>query len=166
MIHNVLSLDDLDTVWDMYKELNNLVYMPDGICMHRHSPSTVGRFLITYFNNEEFKQILNKVIPVLEQHLQTNVEPVSNRVLRYINHGFIEKHLDSNHHNDIESNLSVLIQMSDRDLYKGGDLIIDNKLILMSPGDLVYYTYDLEHEVKKIKQGERFMINIRCYYKH
>ena len=111
---------------------------------------------------EEFSEFWQSIKPVLDAHTGTDVNLTSIVVLKYNNTCFLPPHLDSyNNRYQCESDLSVVIQLSSPDSYTGGALIVSKQLIEMQPGDAVFYTYDHEHEVKTIKQGVRYVINLR-----
>ena len=65
-------------------------------------------------------------------------------------------------HEAQESDLSVILQLNHPDDYKGGDMMIDGELVEMNQGDMVYYTYDVRHGVMQVKNGSRYVVNLRC----
>jgi predicted 2-oxoglutarate/Fe(II)-dependent dioxygenase YbiX len=95
--------------------------------------------------------------------LSYEVELVYCRILKYGYNGFIAKHVDSYAEKTQQAtDLSIIIQLSDPASYKGGELIIENQLMDLQPGDMLAYTYEHEHEVKRVKEGIRYVINLRC----
>ena len=90
-------------------------------------------------------------------------ELVYSRVLKYNRNCFIPSHIDTYDEDWQQANdISVIIQLNPRDDYTGGDAIVSNQLFELNPGDCIYYTYDNEHEIKKIKSGIRYVVNLRC----
>lgn len=159
-IPNVLSQDQIDSILSKYKTLNNEVIINDKV-QNRHYPSGVGHFMISELTDEElghdiWNSISNSIFPL-------NCLLVYSRVLTYWRTCFIPKHTDSFAGEwQSENDLSIIIQLNHPSEYNGGILCIDNKVQTLSPGDLVMYTYNEEHEVKTIRKGARYVLNLRC----
>ena len=64
--------------------------------------------------------------------------------------------------NQEPSDISVIIQITDPAAYTGGAMIVSGQLIELDLGDMIFYTYDVEHEITPIKNGIRYVINLRC----
>lgn len=159
---NVVSVDTIDNAFNAYRTLPGQVFI-DNTSMDRGWASTVGHFIIHEFTPGELPGLWWEVKPWLEQNTGSTCELVYTRILKYNPTCYIPRHVDSvdldhQHEND----LSVLIGMVPPDQYKGGELIIDNRMFELDTGDIVYYTYEHPHEVKKVKEGVRYVVNLRC----
>lgn len=155
---SVLDNDDIKKVFDLYKNSNNSIKLNDVIT-DRHWASQIGNFLITEFTNDEFSFVWDKVKKLFPE----DTELVYSRVLKYNRNCFIPSHIDTYDEDWQQANdISVIIQLNPRDDYTGGDAIVSNQLFELNPGDCIYYTYDNEHEIKKIKSGIRYVVNLRC----
>jgi predicted 2-oxoglutarate/Fe(II)-dependent dioxygenase YbiX len=78
---------------------------------------------------------------------------------------WLRNHLDSpkNEHEG-DSTHSLNIMLSEKESFTGGSFLIGNEqrqIIELDQGDAVLYDYSHMHEVKKIKSGERWIINVR-----
>lgn len=162
VLKKVISQEIIDEVWDIYKNTTNTVEI-DGYVDDRHRSGQLGVFLLSDYTKEEFKNVWATVKQQLSETLKCDVELVYCRVLKYGLNGYITKHVDGySEKYQQENNLSVIIQLSEPDNYKGGELIISKELMDLQPGDLLAYTYEHEHEVKPVKAGVRYVINLRC----
>ena len=84
------------------------------------------------------------------------------RVIQYPVGSAMEKHLDGWQQKDGESNHGVVIQLNPQESYKGGQFILTKtNLIELNPGDGMLFHYKYQHQVKKIREGERWVLNIR-----
>ena len=154
----ILDSDDIEKVFDLYKNTTNSVLL-DGKETDRHWSSKVGSFIISEFTAEEFNFVWKKVKKVLPH----NTELVYSRVLKYNTNSFIPKHLDTYASDWQQQNdLSIIIQLSHPSDYTGGEAIVSKRLFELYPGDCIYYTYEHEHEIKKVKSGIRYVVNLRC----
>jgi hypothetical protein len=162
VIRNVLSPKIVDEAWDLYRNTTNIIEL-DGRIMDRHTCGMLGVFLLSKYTKEEFKNIWQEVKPKLVNELSSDVELVYCRILKYGLNGHIVKHTDSYFESrQNPSDLSIIIQLSDPNSYKGGQLIISKELMDLQQGDMLIYTYEHEHEVKPVKEGIRYVINLRC----
>lgn len=159
--NNVLSQTQIDKIFQIYRNSNNWIEL-DGVWRERHAPSSIGKFLLTIITEEEFKDIWKAIKPVLDKHTGSDVKLIYCRVLKYNSTCFIPNHVDSTSNLQQDSDLSVIIQLNAPDSYIGGAMIVSKQLIELQSGDAVFYTYDHEHEVKTIKQGVRYVLNLRC----
>jgi hypothetical protein len=158
----VISQELIDEIWDIYKNTTNTVEV-DGYSVDRHKSGQLGAFLLSEYTKEEFKNIWPPVKKSLIEIINCDVELVYCRILKYGINGYITKHVDGySEQSQQENNLSVIIQLSDPNNYKGGDLIISKELLNLQSGDMLVYTYEHEHEVKRVKEGIRYVINLRC----
>jgi hypothetical protein len=159
---NVVSVETIGKAFEAYRTLPGQVFI-DNTLMDRAWASTIGHFIIHEFASSELPGLWSEVKPWLEQSTGSTCELVYARILKYNPTCYIPRHVDSvdvKHQN--VNNLSVLIGMVPPEEYKGGELIIDNRLFELDTGDIVYYTYEHPHEVKKIKEGVRYVVNLRC----
>lgn len=160
MIHierNILTEQDRDRIMHLYRTSTNTLTDEHGT-RDRFAPTTVGNFLIASFSKEEFDFVLDKVLPVVARHQHHEVTSVFQRVLCYKRNSFIPKHLDSAIAG-ATSNMSVIVPLNDD--YTGGEMIVGNTMPELAPGDLLYYGYAVPHEIKKIKSGIRYVLNLR-----
>jgi hypothetical protein len=161
MIHQakqVLSPGQIDQIMAMYRDSTNNV-MLNGEYQDRHYASTIGHFQISEFTTDE----VSRFWPDVKNNIPVNTELVYARVLKYNRSCFIPKHVDSfASEYQQENDISVIIQLNDPNDYVGGLLLIGGKLQNMAPGDMVLYTYEEEHEVKTVRRGTRYVLNLRC----
>lgn len=161
MIHQakkVLSSEQIQLLMRMYSDCTNTVLL-NGEYQDRHYPSAIGHFMITEFTLNEVERFW----PDVQKNIPVNTELVYARVLKYNRSCFIPKHVDTFASEwQQENDISVIIQLNDPAEYVGGLLLIQDKLQNMSPGDMVLYTYDAEHEVKTVRRGVRYVLNLRC----
>jgi len=156
----VLSQEQIDYLLNQYKNLNNQVEL-NGESQNRHYPSGVGHFMISELTKDElgsdiWKSVSDSIFPL-------NCMLVYSRILSYWRTCFIPKHTDSYAGEwQAENDLSIIIQLSDPADCTGGILLVDNKVQNLNPGDLIMYTYNEEHEVKTIRNGTRYVLNLRC----
>ncbi len=162
VVRNVLPYQLIDEVWGLYRNTTNVVEI-DGNRVDRHASGLNGVFLLSKYTKEEFKNIWGAVKDSILESLSYEVELVYCRILKYGYNGFIAKHVDSYAEKTQQpTDLSIIIQLSDPASYNGGELIVENQLMGLQPGDMLAYTYEHEHEVKRVKEGIRYVINLRC----
>lgn len=161
LVKSVLSYKTVSRVFELYRTLPNIVKLEqNNEIIDRHTIGVIGKFLLSKFSKEEFAFVWEEVKPVLEQELNSDVELVYARILKYNAGCLIPRHLDT--FTEANSDISVIIQITDPATYKGGEMIVGNQLMNLEVGDMVFYTYDVEHEVKPVKDGIRYVINLRC----
>jgi hypothetical protein len=161
VVKKSLSYDAINRVIELYHSLPNLVKLEQNdTVVDRHTIGLVGKFMLSKFSQEEFDFVWQEVKEHIENELGP-VELVYARVLKYNTTCMIQKHLDSANEST-SSDISVIIQLSDPATYKGGEMIVSNRLIDLQMGDMVFYTYEHEHEVKLVKEGIRYVVNLRC----
>lgn len=159
---NVLTQSTIDQIFELYRNSNNIVIL-DGVAQDRHMSSTVGHFMLTEFNADEISFVWDIAKPALETAMGGSIELVYARVLKYNRTCFIPSHIDTYDNNfQRENDLSVIIQLNSPADYEGGTMIVSKQLIELEPGDSVFYTYEHEHQVSKIKRGIRYVLNLRC----
>lgn len=108
-------------------------------------------YRLSYAESKEF-------LDLLEPHLDGGVI-TSFRVMHYPVGSRIGRHTDGWAPEDGESNRGIIVKLNDN--YKGGELIISKTLVDANIGDAVFYDYTMPHEVKTIKDGERWVVNVR-----
>jgi hypothetical protein len=159
---NVASVDTMEQVFQAYRSLPATVLL-DGKLQDRIWASTVGHFVLSEFAFDEVDFLWREIKPWLDNSTESDCEFVYARVLKYNETCHIPRHVDSFSEDfQRENDLSVLIGMVPPQDYVGGSLIIEDNLFDLDIGDAVYYTYEHPHEVKKIKSGVRYVINLRC----
>ncbi len=81
------------------------------------------------------------------------------QIIKYKTGHFFKPHIDMTNHGVTLQKLTVSVQLSNDEDYKGGDLeVIDNTGVKIAPrgiGDAIYYPTYLQHQVHKIIEGER-----------
>jgi len=161
VIKNALTPELLDYSFKLWQD-SSLQFTDDtGQLRDRVSASTVGHFIVSYWTQKEFQPLLDHLQPIVDKHISN---PMFNdfRILKYSSRCFIPKHLDgtdpakSNTHN-------LIIQMSDTDQYKGGKVIVNDTEYHLDPGDALIYDFKVLHEVRPIKQGIRYVMNLRFH---
>lgn len=152
---NLLSQEDIEFLFHLYKNSNN-------IYINNHGGSSAGNFVLSYFTKEEIEPVWNKICPRLSQCLGESVELKSARILKYNISCFAPKHYDRNSDGVLNMNYhSLIAQLNDPTSYLGGKLKISNQFFDLNLGDAVSYTYDHEHEVSPVRQGIRYVLNLR-----
>ena len=163
IVRKALSSSVITKVFKLYSTSTNLVLLEQNgdRLVDRHTIGLVGKFMLSKFSRAEFAMVWEEVQPLIEKELDCPVDLVYARVLKYNQTCAIPNHLDS-HAEGQDSDLSVIIQITDSAQYRGGDMIVSKQLMDLELGDMVFYTYDEPHEVKPIKEGIRYVINLRC----
>lgn len=164
MIHRenaLLSQEDIKFLFDLYRNSPNIVEEEDRT-VDRHIASTVGHFVISSFTDEEVRPVWEKILDRLSTSLGSKLDLVAVRILRYSKTCFIPSHVDTDgDHTDILNSVSLIAQLNDSSEYFGGNMIVSNTIIRLNVGDAVMYTYDHFHEVKPVKSGVRYVLNLR-----
>lgn len=162
VVRKVLPNHIIDEVWALYRNTTNSIEI-DGRVSDRHSSGQNGMFLLSKYTVDEFKNVWDSVEKLAEITVGSKLELVYCRVLKYGLNGHIVKHVDAYASKwQKENDISIIIQLSDPGKYRGGELIISKELMDLQPGDMLIYTYEHEHEVKPVKDGLRYVINLRC----
>jgi len=163
MIHQVkqaLSHKAIEKVFDLYRESNNSVFIDDHWC-DRFAPLLVGKAMLAKYTNEEFDFVWQEVKPKIEETVG-DAKLVYSRIIKYNPGCYIQNHVDGViYTNKSFHNLSVIIAITDPKTYRGGEMIVGGDYIELEPGDMIFYTYDVEHEIKPVKTGIRYVINLR-----
>ena len=164
IVKSALSYKAIEEVFKLYHNSTNLVKLEQNEkVVDRHTIGLVGKFLLSKFSREEFSFVWEEIKPRIENELECGMDLVYARVLKYNYSCAIPKHLDAyTEGNQEPSDISVIIQITEPSAYKGGEMIAGNQLVELELGDMIFYTYDVEHEVKPIKDGIRYVINLRC----
>jgi predicted 2-oxoglutarate/Fe(II)-dependent dioxygenase YbiX len=156
---SLVDQTDLDFLFDLYRNSTN---WDDERQSERHAVSIVGHLLVSSFTQKEIEPIWSKVKNTISAQLGCDIELAYARILKYNKTCFIQKHLDTYRPEyQKESDISLILQLNDPNDYVGGAMIVNKQLIELQPGDAVYYTYDEVHEVKVIKSGIRYVLNLR-----
>ncbi len=119
-----------------------------------------GWFRVFRMTRAECKNYCDQI-----ESLLPNYKIVSFRPMLYEAGNWLRNHLDSpkNEHEG-DSTHSLNIMLSEKGSFTSGSFLIGNEqrqIIELDQGDAVLYDYSHMHEVKKIKSGERWIINIR-----
>ena len=155
LYRNLLSHEAIDKAFNLFRTLPNNVII-DGQQVDRHAPSAIGHFLLAKFTNEEFDFIWQEVKEQIKDH-----SLVYARILKYNKGCFIQPHVDSYTQGQSKSNKSLIIQMNPTTDFKGGAPFVNNELIELESGDGVLYEYSEMHEVKPVRKGLRYVLNLR-----
>ena len=105
---------------------------------------------------KDLEKIKSFLLPRLKELNIKNL-PDNTRVLRYKKGSFFSPHTDRI---GLFGNrkLTLIIQLSEKDSYEGGVLIINNNPISKQIGNLVLFDSGVIHEVTKLSSGERFVL--------
>jgi|TARA_R110002153_G_scaffold209467_3_gene362003 hypothetical protein len=161
VIKSLLPFELVDYAFNLWRK-SGLQFVDDnGQVRDRVSASAVGKFIVSYWTQDEFKPIMDHIKDKIEEHVP---DATFNdfRILKYTKGCSIPTHIDgldtlrSNTHN-------VIIQLSSPEDYKGGKVIINNELYDMEPGDGLIYDFKVLHEVRPVKEGIRYVMNIRFH---
>ena len=164
VIKNVLSSSELEQIFKLYNESSNEVELY-GEKLNRHNVSNkLGVFLLSHFTPEEFESFNSKIISSIEKKEGIELDVSYSRVLKYTKGCYIEKHYDIKT-SQAQSGISIILQLSNQDEYLGGKAKIEDEEVVLLPGDVLYYTYQYEHEVTKILSGNRYVVNLRAKLK-
>lgn len=161
VLRNVLSPELLDYSFKLWQN-SSLQFTDDsGQLRDRVSASTVGHFIVSYWTQKEFQPLLDHLQSQIDEHIPN---PVFNdfRILKYSSQCFIPKHLDGSYSTNNNTH-NLIIQMSEPDNYKGGKVIVNNTEYNLEPGDALIYDFKVVHEVRPIKQGIRYVMNLRFH---
>lgn len=161
VIRNALTPELLDYSFKLWQDASLQFTDDTGQLRDRVSASTVGHFIVSYWTQKEFQPILDHLETQIDKHVSN---PVFNdfRILKYSLRCFIPGHIDGS--DKLRNNThNVIIQMSDRDNYKGGKVIVNDTEYKLDPGDALIYDFKVLHEVRPIKQGLRYVMNLRFH---
>lgn len=128
-----------------------------GQTLKRHQVNHDWSYNFYRLSKEESKKYLDAM------RLPNNFIVKSFRVMHYPAGTQIGIHTDGWMESDGESNIGITVQLSDPLTYTGGEAIYNNRLLDLNIGDGVQYEYHQPHGVKKIKSGDRWILNLRIY---
>jgi predicted 2-oxoglutarate/Fe(II)-dependent dioxygenase YbiX len=161
VIRNALTPELIDHSFKLWQ--NSALQFTDdtGQLRDRVSASTVGHFIVSYWTQKEFQPLLDHLQPIIDKHISN---PMFNdfRILKYSSQCFIPKHLDGSYSANNNTH-NLIIQMSEPDNYKGGKVIVNDTEYKLEPGDALVYDFKVLHEVRPIKQGLRYVMNLRFH---
>ena len=161
LIRNLISSELIDYAFNLWQD-SALQFTDDtGQLRDRITGSTVGHFVVSYWTQKEFQPILDRLETKIHKYISN---PVFNdfRILKYSLNCFIPRHIDGT--DTLRNNThNVIIQMSDTDNYKGGKVIVNDTEFVLEPGDALIYDFKVPHEVRPIKQGLRYVMNLRFH---
>lgn len=160
IIKDLLDVDLIPDIIQLYRTSTNSVIMSDGIRCDRYTTPGVGHFMYGHFTQEEMQFVWDNIKDKLPEYT-----PEIFRILRYRKNNYVDRHTDisSKKPEDNPTTHSLIIQLSDPENYEGGEPIVGDNLVELSPGDAVLYHYSEEHEVKRVRKGVRFVVNIRLF---
>lgn len=161
VIKNALSPELVDYSFNLWQ--NSALQFTDDTdqLRDRVSASTVGHFIVSYWTQKEFQPILDHLQSQIDKHVSN---PVFNdfRILKYSLNCFIPGHLDGT--DTLRNNThNVIIQLTDPNAYKGGKVIVNDTEYNLEVGDALIYDFKVLHEVRPIKQGLRYVMNLRFH---
>ncbi len=157
IIKDLLDVDLIPDIIDLYRNSTNSIII-DGKRCDRYILPLWGVFLRSEFTYDECEFVWHNIKDKLNGY-----KPEIFRMLKYKRNHYLPKHTDVSKPGDNPTNASLIIQLSNLNDYSGGEMIVGNELIELDQGDGVIYSYGEEHEVKKITNGLRFVMNIRMY---
>lgn len=151
----LISDKSVQYIFNLYHNLSNQVDI-DGQTVDRHAPSAIGHFMLSKFTAEEFDPVWQEV-----QQQIGGYDLVYARVLKYNRGCGIMPHKDSYKQGQLESDMSLIIQLNDPDSYAGGMPTVNGEAIYLNQHDAVMYSYDEEHGVSQVRKGIRYVVNLR-----
>ncbi len=102
------------------------------------------------------------VIPFLNQKLKSIgiVNNPSFNINKYVVGSFFKKHMDVGGKNDsnFERVKTLIVNLSDKNDYVGGDLIIDNNIVSKEVGSAFLFSSNTLHELKELTYGIRYSL--------
>jgi len=117
---------------------------------------------VTFNNHRKFYlDILNNIYPFIDFHQHAfNVELY--RVLEmqhttYFENDHYVKHVDIifNNKAPLPRKISLVLMLSDKSEYSGGELMINDEPVQLEKGDMVMFNPTTAHAVEKVQQGVR-----------
>lgn len=167
---NIIPIESVNKVRELFLTSNNTVdfgpneksvftqgFHPQYI---RHQPSTLGHFGVSHFSYKELGFVWNNVLASPYNDF-TKYKPVYFRVLTYGPTCEIPNHNDG--YVGSHTTHSLIIQLSDPNDYTGGQVVVDNKEIVLNQADGVLYDHKKLHAIKMIRSGFRAVLNIRLF---
>tara|TARA_B100001989_G_C24537567_1_gene465402 strand:- start:266 stop:916 length:651 start_codon:yes stop_codon:yes gene_type:complete len=115
---------------------------------------------------EQHSKFSSEVIKLLEnnENIRYSVFPKKIHSLLFTRTGsgmFYGPHVDLPHVPQGRRDLSFTLFLSEKDSYKGGELILyippEKKVIKLNPGEMIMYPTKYLHEVKEVTEGERMV---------
>lgn len=152
---NLISDKSIQYVFNLYHNLSNQVVI-DGQTVDRHAPSAIGHFMLSKFTIEEFEPVWQEIQPQIPGY-----DLIYARVLKYNKGCFIQPHTDSYSQGQLESDMSLIIQLNDPESYAGGLPTVNDETLYLNQGDAVMYSYDQNHGVNPVRKGIRYVVNLR-----
>ncbi len=135
--------------------------LPSGISNDYNARSCETRF-VTFNNHRKFYlDILNNIYPFIDfYHYAFDVELY--RVLEIQHSTYLEndhhaKHIDTifNNNTPRHRKISIVLMLSDKSEYSGGELIINDENVNLDKGDMVIFNPTTFHSVEKVQRGVR-----------
>lgn len=159
VIRNLFTPEICKELVEMTSDLSETFISFQGVEARRKILSD-RRSPIPFFLHQLSKEESRKYCDIIQEALP-NTHATSFRIMNYPTGSCIRDHVDTWQAMDGESNSGLIVQLVDPASYKGGFLSIENEFIDLKLGDAVYYSYDCVHGVKTIKEGERWILNVR-----
>lgn len=147
--------DLIEPVFNLYRTADNQITQY-GKTTDRHSPSSIGHFLVSSFTNSEFQFVWDSIQPTL-----TNYELVYSRILKYTKGCYISDHIDIQSEDQQSADHSLIVQLNSLDQFVGGMPTVGEKTLLLDPGDGILYHHGERHSVTPVRKGVRYVINLR-----
>ena len=146
---NIISHDDIEILknhikTNYYNKIQNFNNPTTG-----HNKSEINVQIDK--NDKYFNKILSKYIKYEDNEDFTYI------FIKYINDGFCKPHYDGG------CIKTILILLTDT--FIGGEFLIEDKIINFKKSDIVSFTSDMKHEIKKIISGNREVIVVQVYDK-
>lgn len=145
------------------KEIEDILsYSTDWFNSKLHN-NEGGEYSPNTRNSLEVK-IDNKFIePILLPHLlKYNIKSITGQVimLQYNEGHYFKRHRDRINHDPHTSNRmqTLIVQLSDNNEYKGGDLIVRDKIADKTKGNMVIFDSNELHECTTITEGTRYCL--------
>jgi hypothetical protein len=135
--------------------------LPSGISNDYNARSCETRFVTFNHHRKFYLDILNNIYPFVDfYHYAFDVELY--RVLEiqhstYFENGHHAKHIDTifNNNTPRHRKISIVLMLSDKSEYSGGELIINDENVNLDKGDIVIFKPTTFHSVEKVQRGVR-----------
>ena len=135
--------------------------LPSGISNDSSVRSCEVR-VVTFNNHRKFYlDILNNIYPFIDFYQHTfNTQlyrVLEMQHITYFENDHYVKHVDIifNNKAPLHRKISLILMLSDRSEYSGGELIINNESVQLDKGDMVMFNPTTAHLVEKVQQGVR-----------
>ena len=162
MLYYSHKLLDQEYANNLFKRLMSTGDWVDGLVSAKGS--SVKRNI--QLGAEEHSNFSSEIIELINNNdnIRYSVFPKKIHSLLFTRTGpgmFYGPHVDLPHVPEGRRDLSFTLFLSEKDSYKGGELILyippEKKVIKLNPGEMIIYPTKYLHEVKEVTEGERMV---------